>query len=315
MARAVPTAVLALSAALLLTALRPSRALAELSVPPNGISDCTVFAAGGAGVTTDPADFLTNPIDPDRLEVTVVADASDGLDGGSLYEGSMAWTCLLGGTGAVEYGFATGSVSIDSSSTPDALPPAPGNQNDPFTNNGYARGEVLLSLQFDDTATVVSDTLPNGTPVQLEFEFGIQSAAVLTGPPLGPLLQGDATYFPTAMDITVPGSPASAVLSGSQIMTRTLDTAVGHTIQLQGRLALSAIALAGREVPGALYHQDAFAEVEASNAYFRLIGPSDVGLDAESGQDYSAVPEPAEGLLAWVGGLVLWTLRKRRPLA
>ena len=117
------------------------------------------------------------------------------------------------------------------------------------------------------------------------------------------------------MDLTAPGAPASAILSGSQVMTRTLDTAIGHTIQLQGKLNLSAIALAGREVPGALYHQDASAEVDAANAYFRLIGPSNCGLDAESGQDYAAVPESAEGLLAGVGGLVLWALRERRTPA
>jgi hypothetical protein len=110
--------------------------------------------------------------------------------------------------------------------------------------------------------------------------------------------------------------PLSAILSGSQVVSRTLDTAIGRTIQLQGRLALGASALAGREVPGAVYHPEATAQVEASNsAFFRLIGPSHVRLDAESGQDYAAVPEPAQGTLACVGGLALRALRRRRTRA
>jgi hypothetical protein len=312
MARAVPTAALVLSAALLLATPQPSRALAALSVPPNGISECAVFAAGGAGVTTDPADFLPSFPSPDRLEVTAVADASDGLSVPGLYEGSMAWSCILAGSGAVEYGSLAGSASIEASSTPDFLPPTPNNEPNTFTNNGYGAGDLLLTLQFDDTATVVSDTLPNGTPVQLEFEYSLQSTAVLVGRPLGEHLAAAATYFPSAVDTAAPGAPASAILSGSQIVTRTLDTAVGHTINLQGQLQLRAIALAGREVPGALYYPQASASVEASNsAYFRLVANGDVRLDAESGQDYAAVPAPAQAPLALTGVLVLWLSRWR----
>lgn len=274
MARAVAVAV-----ALVSLWSAPGRAAAELTVPPNGISGCAVFAAGGAGVTENPAQFsITRPA-LDRVEVDVAAGVGDSLSVPGLYEGEMTWTCLLAGAGTLRYGSASGSMALTASSTPDFLPPTPVNEPNIFTNNGYARGDGLLELQFDDTGVVVSDTLPAGTPVQLEFQYSLDATLVAIGPPSGPLVSATATYFPRAVDTAAPGAPAIAILVGTDAVTRTLDTAVGRTIELQGRLALRVLALAGREVPGALYYENASAEADAANtSHFSLVLPEGVLL-------------------------------------
>jgi len=181
--------------------------------------------------------------------------------------------------------------------------------NDPFYNNGRSDGEALLELQFDDVGTVVSDTLPNGAPVQLEFTYVLESTAVLTGAPPGPLLGATATYFTYAMD-TTSGATADWNLSGTDQETRPLATQVGRQIALRGRLQLRVNALAGREVPGALYYPDLDASIDASNtSHFTVEVPDGVSFVAESGHDYEA-PEPGGALLLAAGALVLAAARR-----
>lgn len=307
-------------AALLLAGLaslvpRTGSALAELTVPPNGISSCSVLVAGGGGLMNDPADFLVMTPEPDRREVTVAATASGGNSFPGLYEGSFEYSCLLAGTGTLEYGSASGTLTLDASSMPDALEPAPGNTNDPFRNDGKARGEALLELKFVDSGTVVSNVLDDGTPVQLDFTFVLESTAVAVGPPLGPLLGATATYFPKARDPTS-GATAEWILSGSEQVTRSLDTQIGRTIDLEGSLRLYVVGLAGREFAGFPYYQQAQASIDAANSsHFTLELPDDVGFVTESGHDYTSAPAPGGALLLATGALVLAALRRGRALA
>ena len=280
-----------------------------LTVPPNGISGCAVFGAGG-GVDQHDAAVMVTPLSPDHYDVTLSATGSLGQSFPGLYAGSFAYECTLLGAGALEYGSASGALTLDASSTPDFLEGIGVNAGNTFPNSGRADGEGLLELQFDDTGTVVSNVLPPGTPVQLEFTFVLESTAVVFGPPLGTLLAASATYFPKARD-TTSGATAEWILSGSQQVTRTLDTQVGRTIDLQGRLALRVVALAGREVPGAMYYAQAQASIDASNSsHFTLQLPADVSFVAESGHDYAA-PEPGHALLLATGALVLLASRRR----
>jgi hypothetical protein len=179
-------------------------------------------------------------------------------------------------------------------------------------NDGYARGEGLLTLQFDDTGVVTSNVLPNGTPVQLDFTFLLESVAVATGAPLGPLLAADATYFVHAGEVEPPGASVDWILSGNDLVTRPLATTVGRKIDVQGKLALHVLARAGREVPGAPYYGDLDAAIDASNtSSFTIATPADVTFVAESGHDYT-VPEPARALLLATGALVLAFAGRRR---
>lgn len=300
-------------AALLALAL-PAPALAlppALTLPPNGISACSTFAEGGGGVENDPATFQSAPAPGGGLDVTVDATASDGISFPGLYVGAFNYSCTLLGTGFLDYGTASGTLQLQTSSTPDALQPEVGNPNDPFRNDGRAAGEALLELQFDDRGEVTSNTLSDGTPVVLSFTFDLESTELVIGPPPGsPLVFATATYEVSATDSTGGGS-VQRILSGNQLMTVELSTAVGNTIDLRGLLRLRVGAIAGREVDAAPYYPQADATIDASNtALFTIETPEGVGFAAESGHDY-AVPEAAEMLQLGAGAFLLAAQRRR----
>lgn len=288
---------------------RAGLAAFSLSVPPNGTSGCVVLRASG-GIEEDDADFIVTPTSPDLLDVTVDATASEGESFPGLYDGSFQHECLLLGVGSLGYGSASGTLSLETSSKPDSLAGIGGNTGNTFYNNGNARGSALLELQFDDVGTVVSSTLPNGTPVQLDFTYTLESIAILTGAPIGPpLLSGTATYFTYAMD-TTSGATADWILSGTDQETRPLATQVGRQIALRGRLQLRVDTIAGRQFPGHPYYGEVDASVDASNtSHFTVEVPDGVSFVAESGHDYAA-PEPGGALLLAAGALVLAAARR-----
>jgi hypothetical protein len=302
----------ALAAVLALGLPAPALALAPaLTLPPNGISGCGTVAEGGGGVENDPATFQSTPAPGGGLDVTVDATASDGIAFPGLYVGSFEYSCNLLGTAFLDYGTASGTLQLQTSSTPDQLEPEVGNPNDPFRNDGRARGEALLELQFDDRGVVTSGKMPNGTPVNLDFTFALDSTALVVGPPVGALASAGATYEVRAEDL-VGGTSVQRLLLGNEIHTLTLATQVGRTVDLRGTLRLRVQALAGREVDAAAYYAQADASIDASNtATFTLETPPGVGFDAESGHDY-AVPEAAAPLELAAGALALGAVRARR---
>jgi hypothetical protein len=300
----------ALAALLLLAAPAPVLAAHSLTAPPNGTSGCAAIAAAGNGVMEDPADLLTTPVG-DELDVTLTAAATKGLSFPELYIGSMSYVCTLLGAGTVGYGAAHGVLSIETSSTPDFLLPTPVNEPNIFGNDGRAVGQGLLSLQFDDTGEVVSNTLPDGTPVTLEFVFSLDASAILIPGPAGPLIGASASYAVKATDVEGAGE-VTRLLVGNEIVTVELDTAVGNHIDLQGRLDLGANALAGRVQAGEQYVAQRDASIDASHtATFAIDPPDGVGFDAESGHEY-AVPEPGAALALVSGALTLAAARRRR---
>ena len=289
------------------------RAAPALSRVPNGISACVAAPAGGGPIDQNAVQFTDTMPSLDQLDVKVMGGAGTSASFPGLYIGSFEYTCLIAGLGTVEYGSASGTLSLEASSTPDSLPPDVANMgNPPFSNSGRGQGEALLTLQFDDSGTVVSDVLPDDTPVQLEFTFLLDSTGVILGPPPPTLVGAGATYFVHAVDTAAPGAPVDAILSGSQQMVRTLNTAVGRTIELQGRLALGVHGLAGREFAGATYYEQAQASIDAANSsHFLIQTPQDVTFLADSGHDYTQLPEPGDALLLAAGALVLAAARRR----
>ena len=283
------------------------RAAPSLSRIPNGISACVAAPAGGGEIDQNAVQFTEMMPSVDRLEVTVMGGAGTSASFPGLYVGSFEYTCLIAGLGTVEYGSASGTLSLEASSTPDSLPPDVANMgNLLFSNSGRGQGEALLTLQFDDSGTVVSNVLPDGTPVQLEFTFLLESTGVILGPPPPTLIGAGATYFVHAVDTAAPGAPVDAILSGTQQVMRTLNTAVGNNIDLQGKLALSVRGLAGREFAGATYYETAQASIDAANSsHFLIQTPQDVTFLADSGHDYTQLPAPGNALLLATGALVL----------
>jgi hypothetical protein len=187
----------ALAALLALALPYPALALAPaLSVPPNGISGCATVSEGGGGVDEHDATVMSTPAPGGGLDVTMGAAASGGIGFPGLYFGSFNYTCTLLGTAFLDYGTASGTLQLQTESTPDELLPTPVNMGaDPFRNDGRAAGEALLELQFDDRGEVTSTTLPDGTAVVLTFTFDLHSTALLLGPPPGStLVSAGATY-------------------------------------------------------------------------------------------------------------------------
>ena len=308
--RAALAAVLFLALPVSALALAPA-----LTVPPNGISGCATLAEGGGGVVEDPATFQSTPAPGGGLDVTVDAAASDGIGfRGLLLRRASPTACTLLGTGCLDFGVASGTLQLQTSSTPDELLPTPVNAGaGPFRNDGRAAGLALLDLQFDDRGKVTSSTLPDGTDVVLSFTFELASTELEIGPPSGPLVSASATYEVSAANVD--GGSVQRILLGNEIVTLDLPTEVGNTIDLRGLLRLRVNALAGREVDAAPYYAQADATIDASNtALFTIDTPVGVGFDAESGHDY-AVPEAAAPLELAAGGLLLAAERRRRRRA
>jgi len=305
----------ALAALLLLAAPAPALAAHSLTVQPNGISGCFTAAAGG-GIMQDTADVTKTPVG-DELDVAMGATASQGASFPDLYEGSFSYQCALLGAGTLGYGAASGALSLQTSSTPESLPPTPVNMaNPPFQNNGRANGEGLLQMQFDDKGVVVSDTLALGTPVTLTFMVSLHSAELEVGRPPDPLLlDASATYAVRATDVDG-GDAFFRLLVGNETVGLPLDTFVGNHVDLQGILSLHVVALAGRELGQIPYYPQADASVDAANtASYQLELPAGVGFETESGHDYTAAPEPAQALSLVAGALALAVARRRRAYA
>jgi hypothetical protein len=218
---------------------------------------------------------------------------------------------VLFGTGVVRFGEAAGSLTLATGSAPDLLLGIGVNEGNVFPNDGYARGEGLLELRFQDTGVVTSETLPDGTPVQLDFTFLLESVGVATGAPSPARVAASAGYFVRAVDQANPGAPLERILGGTDLVSASLATAVGRTVDIEGSLRLNVLALAGREVPGALYSPDVDASIDASNtSRFSITTPKGVSFVAESGHDYAA-PAPSQALLLGAGALVLTAVRLR----
>jgi hypothetical protein len=284
----------------------------SLTAPTNGNSFCGVVRADGPAFE-EAVGVLVTPVSTDLVDVVATADVSSGATFPGLYDGGFGYTCSVTGVGSLEYGSASGALVVQASSTPDFLEGIGANAGNIFTNSGRAQGQALFELQFDDAGTVESAVLPAGTPVQLEFTYFLESVAVVVGAHGAPFVSASATYSARAVDTAAPGAPAEALLVGNQTLTRTLDTQVGRTIELQGRLSLSAAALAGRMSGGIFYDPQAQASIDASNSsHFTVELPPDVQLVTESGHDYT-VPEPGHALLLASGALVLAATRPRPP--
>jgi hypothetical protein len=200
----------------------PASALAALTFPPNASSFCFVFNGGSSAIEENAAVLQTTPAG-DEIDATLTATADDGYSN-PLYLDSFAYECALLATGTLGYGSASGNLSLTTASTPDFLPPAPGNEPNIFTNSGRASGVGLLKMQFDDSGVVTSSTLPNGTPVTLSFPLSLDSSVILTGRPPSPLLAAEAVYEVRATDIgpTLPTGAFLDFLEGTVAKTLTL---------------------------------------------------------------------------------------------
>lgn len=268
---------------LLLAGLASRNAEAQLS------SEGTLGIANAYG-TSDSADVSSTP-GPGGLSVSMggAATRSGGLNP-LLWQDDWEWEAIVLGGGEVDYGFGSASLSLTASSKPQIVQPTEINNNDPISNNGnaYARGIVLL--EFDDVVEVTSATLPPGTPVSIEFHFAIDSTDVSVG------LNPNDSYIGSTFQGTV-GSLSVGVFDlvrqvlGKQETSASFDTAVGHTLRIEGQLRASGEAHAGYRGGCCVYNTEVEATTTAKSAGLWASPPEGVELVAESGRDYT-VPEP-----------------------
>lgn len=200
-------------------------------------------------------------------------------------------TTLLGEATA-RYGTLSGFVSLQAISLPGG-------------HQAQTRASFVVS--FDDTATVLSSTLPVGTPVTLDFTGEMASSVSVTGLPnynhggvlyegfIRDLSTGTSTNFTLTNDRVFGPTPAGGVV------TRTLATVVGHELEFIGRLSL------GGELQLVFDETEASAAVDAAHTahlYFHPSPSSDVTLLTASGHNY-AIPEPSGVVLILCAGMLL----------
>jgi hypothetical protein len=244
---------------------------------------------------------------PGSLSITAGSAASDAIDNDTPPPDRWEMEAIVDGTAVARYGSLAGRAHAEASSLP---------ANASF----LAGGEVSLNVGYVDGAEVLSDTLPDGTPVTLTFLMTLDAAATHFTDPSFPnpdgtgasarhelvLRDADVIVQPPALGALVINS--RGVLETSRVVE--LDTAVGHRIEIVADLFLGA----GVDIEDGvtLYSQGA-ADVLAENTAELVFQPSgDVTLATDSGHDYAA-PEPGRGVLLAVGlATLVWRSRRGR---
>jgi len=267
---------------LLFAALASRSASAQLS------SEGTFGVANAYG-TSDSAAVTSTP-GPGGLSVSVGGTATrSGELNLQLWQEDYEWEAIVVGDGEVDYGFATASLSLTARSTPQLVYATELNAgNGPLLNTGNAFARSIVALEFDDVVEVTSATLPLGTPVSIEFHFAIDSTDVSVG--LGQDSYIGSTFQGTVGSLSVGVSDLVRLVLGKQVTSATFDTAVGHTLRIEGKLLASGEAHAGYR-PCCVYNTEVEATTTARSAGLWATPPEGVELVAESGADYT-VPEP-----------------------
>jgi len=242
-----------------------------------------------------------------------------GLDGSSsgvvdlldtLWSADFVYSSLIAAAGLVEWGQASGDLSIDVSAKPElaeAVPPATGT----LANNGFATADGILILQFVDTGTVTSATLEAGTPVTIEVSFLVDSTAARPAAHPDPnVLNSIGAQFQATVSDQDGIASVYRLVNDDQLATASLDTEVGHTLQIDGTLNVSADAQAGHS--GGLFLPEAVGQISAVGGVW-LTPPAGVDFAAASAHDYTVpVPEPRA---PWLGGAATLALTRLRTLA
>ena len=257
----------------------------SLNVDGNGLS---AIEGDGKGFTT-PQKVVTPAGDSQTI-------AMQDIRGGTLASLPPAHTeTSLVGSATAAYGTLSGSLTLHAASNPGG-------------HQAQTRASFVVS--FDDTATVHSDALQLGVPVTLNFSAELASAVLAAGLPN--YNHASVLFEGNVKDLTS-GATASFSLYNANVGTypasqmTTLDTLVGHELELTGRLTL------GGELQIAFDETDASAAVDAGHTAHLFFNPSpesDVTLSAASGHSYLA-PEPSALALMLLAGALAACSRAR----
>jgi hypothetical protein len=286
------------TAAILALCVWPARALATLDGSNSGASASAHFTADQAGPTV--TSF------PDHVSLTLSATASETyVPPLGPWQDDFDYEAFVLGSGTITYGSAAGRFQMEASTMPDFVnPTSPGS---PEYNDGLCEVSASIQLEFQEDGTVTGGA--PGTPVTLTLNFLIQSEATLVGG--HPSFERNAlTQFSGRIIDKSNGSSVERTIYGNGLTSVDFDTAVGHVLSIEGRLALAGEGVAGRSTASFGFFPQFLGSLDASIGGLWMTGPAGVQIDAPSGHDYTVpVPEPGRTLLLLVSAGVLLVLR------
>lgn len=279
----------------------PREAGAQLFQASSGFA-FAAFTENSASVTETPG--------PDRLDVTLGATANEVQDlDDDQYLDDFKWEAMMLGTGSVTWGSASGTLSLETSATPQAAQPAPGGALQPMLNLGNAQAGGTVYLRFTELGLITSQTLAAGSPVTVDLNCHVDALGFVSGS-IDPPNETRVGANGECRVINNSGGFLTEVLVGpNEIETKSLAAVVGDQLAIEGVFRFVGEAYAGAALCCMEYIGDADAGIDASGGLW-LGMPAGTSLTTPSGHDYT-VPVPESGVTtgATAAGLVLLGLR------
>jgi len=178
---------------------------------------------------------------------------------------------------------------------------------------GGAEGIISAALTWGDTLTLLSTSLPKGTPINLQFTLALSGNLGVTGDnfyvnhiqdPNSAIFQaGLSVFLPGAGSITATGGLLDGTTFGyppnfpAGLYTMSAIAQVGDSFAISGYANSSTVAYSGTLSP----EVTAFVDAEHTSRVFVQVLTPGVTLESASGATYApaaaAVPEPGTWVL------------------
>jgi hypothetical protein len=200
------------------------------------------------------------------------------------------YSATLSGHGTVTYGAFTGSISFVLKAQPQTANTPTG----PVNNDGHSELVSHINLSFDESGFVSSSTLSIGTPVVLRFIIVSHSVASISEPTHlennNPHANGEYAGLDTGGYVTIFDENTNVELNGftyleNHVTTFTLNTAVGHRVDLLAHYTMNGSGYAGLD--GSHFFTTVEGSLMDASTRIYVQGPPGVSYAADSGHNYA----------------------------